>query len=172
MSKSPSPRGRQRSKSRKAGTNSRSRSKSPDGSSSFAPFGQDPAFDPNSKSTLEAAFVKMLTRGFDGEDEKAFKIPTFSDGTDWEAVVFELEINLEKFWTHKSELDIIEYLNGSPMICDDSYIKKADKMIYHALTTASKRESFARKAIMAAKHEDAVPKVSRNEGLKLFNMFN
>ena len=138
MSKSPSPRGRQRSKSRNAGTNSRSRSKSPDGSSSFAPFRKEPESNPNSKSNLEAAFVKMLTRGFDGENEKAFKIPTFSDGTDWEAVVFELEIDLEKFWKHKSELDIIEYLNGSPMICDDSYIKKAEKMIYHALTTDKK----------------------------------
>jgi transposase InsO family protein len=126
--------------------------------------------DANAK--LEAAFLKMLARGIDGEEEKAIKIPTFSDGTDWEAVVFELEINLEKFWKHKSELDIIEYLNGSTQICDIQYIKKADKMIYHALTTASKRESFARKAIMAARHEDAVPKVLRNEGLKLFNMFN
>ncbi len=83
-----------------------------------------------------------------------------------------MEINVEKFWKHKSELDIIEYLNGSTQICDIQYIKKADKMVYHALTTASKRESFARKAIMAARHEDAVPKVLRNEGLKLFNMFN
>jgi hypothetical protein len=178
MSKSPNPRGRQttRGGSRKAEdggigfqppkSTSRSRSKSPKEHSSSI----SPNLDTNAK--LEAEFLKMLARGIDGEDDKAIKIPTFSDGTDWEAVVFELEINLEKYWKYKSELDIVEYLNGSTQICDIQYIKKADKMIYHALTTASKRESFARKAIMAAKHDDAVPKVLRNEGLKLFNMFN
>jgi hypothetical protein len=167
MSKSPKPRGRQatRGRSRNADdegdgfqppkSTSRSRSKSPKEHSPFI----SPKMDANAK--LEAAFLKMLARGIDGEEEKAIKIPTFSDGTDWEAVVFELEINLEKFWKHKSELDIIEYLNGSTQICDIQYIKKADKMIYHALTTASKRESFAREAIMAARHEDAVPKVLR-----------
>jgi hypothetical protein len=37
--------------------------------------------------------------------------------------------------------------------------------------TAAKRESFARKMIMAAEHDDAVPQVKRNEGLKLFTLF-
>jgi hypothetical protein len=34
-----------------------------------------------------------------GEDEipKAIKIPQFSDGSEWEAVVFELKIKLEKY---------------------------------------------------------------------------
>ena len=50
-------------------------------------------------------------------------------------------------------------------------IDKADKMIYYALVTAAKRDSFARKQIMASRHVDAVPRVERNEGLKLFNLF-
>jgi hypothetical protein len=37
--------------------------------------------------------------------------------------------------------------------------------------TAAKRDSFARKQIMASRHIDAVPRVERNEGLKLFNLF-
>jgi hypothetical protein len=44
-------------------------------------------------------------------------------------------------------------------------------MIYFALVTAAKRDSFARKQIMASRHIDAVPRVERNEGLKLFNLF-
>ncbi len=41
----------------------------------------------------------------------------------------------------------------------------------YALVTAAKRDSFARKQIMASRHFDAVPRVQRNEGLKLFNLF-
>ena len=48
---------------------------------------------------------------------------------------------------------------------------KADKLIYNALVTASKRDSFARKQIMASRHPDAIPQVDRNQGLKLFNLF-
>jgi hypothetical protein len=32
----------------------------------------------------------------DEEDYKSIKLPVFSDGSEWEAVVFELKINLEK----------------------------------------------------------------------------
>jgi hypothetical protein len=48
---------------------------------------------------------------------------------------------------------------------------KADKMIYFALVTAAKRDSFARKQIMASQHVDAVPRVKMNQGRKLFNLF-
>ena len=107
-----------------------------------------------------------------GEDEvpKAIKIPQFSDGSEWEAVVFELKINLEKYWKH-NELDILEYLEGDDQNCDTKFIKKADKLIYSTIVNASKRESFARKQIMASQHEDAVPRVKMNKGRRLFQLF-
>ena len=118
-------------------------------------------------------FLDMLSKAKIKEDEdyKSIKIPPFSDGTEWESVVFELEVNLEKIWKYNDEMDIVEYLQGVPQYCDPKYIEKADKIIYYALVTAAKRESFARKKIMASRHADAVPQVERNQGLKLFNLF-
>ena len=98
-------------------------------------------------------------------DYKAIKIPLFSDGTEWEEVVFELETNLDRIWKHQKELDIVEYLNGTKFYCDQKWFDKADKIIYYILVTAAKRDSFARKQIMAARHVDAVPRVERNQGL-------
>ena len=122
---------------------------------------------------MEKAILKMLQKAsIEDEDySKSIKIPVFSDGTEWEAVVFELEVNLEKVWKYSSEMDIVDYLQGFTQKCDQEYIDKADKMIYYALVTAAKRDSFARKQIMASRHVDAVPRVQRNEGLKLFNLF-
>ena len=37
----------------------------------------------------------------DEADYKSIKIPQFSDGTEWDAVVFELEVNLEKYWKYQ-----------------------------------------------------------------------
>jgi hypothetical protein len=68
-------------------------------------------------------------------------------------------------------MDIVEYLNGKRQYCDQKFVDKADKLIYYALDTAAKRDSFARKQIMAARHANAVPQVQRNEGLKLFSLF-
>ena len=118
-------------------------------------------------------FLDMLSKAKIKEDEdyKSIKIPPFSDGTEWESVVFELEVNLGKIWKHNDEMDIVDYLQGVPQYCDAKYIEKADKIIYYALVTAAKRESFARKKIMASRHADAVPQVQRNQGLKLFNLF-
>ncbi len=64
----------------------------------------------------------------------------FSDGTEWEAVVFELEVNLEKVWKYSSEMDIVDYLQGFTQTCDQKFIDKADEMIYYALVTAAKKE--------------------------------
>ncbi len=93
-------------------------------------------------------FMDILSRILikNGADDafKLIKIPQFSDGTEWEAVVFELKINLEKHWKHV-EVDIQEYLEGDDQGCDHKLIEKADKIIYNAIVNASKRESFARK---------------------------
>jgi transposase InsO family protein len=118
-----------------------------------------------------AQFMEMIAKAsMKDEDSKTIKIPPFSDGTDWESVVFELECGLEKYWKH-DDLDIVDYLQGIKPNCAPELIAKADKIIYNALVTASKRDSFARKQIMASRHTDAVPQVERNEGLKLFNLF-
>jgi transposase InsO family protein len=155
--------GRSRSPARATGT------VSPGGSTSSTPL----VSGANLASNPIQDFLDMLSKAKikDDDDYKSIKIPQFSDGTEWEAVVFELEVNLEKYWKHESDLDIVDYLNGARVFCDQKFIDKADKIIYHALVTAAKRESFARKQIMASRHDDAVPQVKRNEGLKLFNLF-
>ncbi len=77
----------------------------------------------------------------DEEDYKSIKLPVFSDGSEWEAVVFELKINLEKVWKHSKEMDIVDYLEGIQQFCNSDIIKKADKIIYHAIVTEP-REKF------------------------------
>ena len=61
-------------------------------------------------------FLDMISKASIARDEesdyKSIKIPQFSDGTDWDAVVFELEVNLEKFWKYQTDLDIVDYLNS------------------------------------------------------------
>ena len=144
---------------------SKSRSTSPQRSSTTLP-------STNANAQFEKAFMKMFKNSLDDEEDyKSIKLPVFSDGSEWEAVVFELKINLEKVWKHSKEMDIVDYLDGIQQFCNKDIIKKADKIIYHAIVTAAKRESFARKQIMAAEHDDAVPQIKRNEGLKLFNLF-
>ncbi len=101
-------------------------------------------------------FLDMISKASIARDEesdyKSIKIPQFSDGTDRDAVVFELEVNLEKFWKYQTDLDIVDYLNGKRPYCDQKFIDKADKLIYYALVTAAKRDSFAREQIMASRH--------------------
>ncbi len=99
----------------------------------------------------------------DDKDYKFIKIPIFSDGSEWEEVVIELEVNLERIWKYQSEMDIIDYLNGVKFNCDKKIVDKAEKRIYYMIVTAAKRDSFARKQIMAARHIDAVPRVKQNE---------
>ena len=67
---------------------SRSRSASPPLCSSTVP-------STNTNAQIEKAFLKMLKLNMDdAENYKSIKLPVFSDGTEWEAVVFELKINL------------------------------------------------------------------------------
>ena len=53
-------------------------------------------------------FLDMLQKSSIKRDEeseyKSIKIPQFSDGTEWEAVVFEMEVNLEKIWKYEHEM--------------------------------------------------------------------
>jgi hypothetical protein len=83
-------------------------------------------------------FLDMLSKASITKDEetdlKSIKIPQFSDGTDWDAVVFELEVNLEKCWKHQNDLDIVDYLNDKRQYCDqNSLIKLINSFIMHLL---------------------------------------
>ena len=150
---------RSKSPTGKTLTPKHSRSRSPHGSSSTS-----------SGNHIDKAVIDLLMKAKMDDDEsdyKTIKIPLFSDGTEWEEVVFELETNLDRIWKHQKELDIVEYLNGIKFYCDQKWIDKADKIIYYILVTAAKRDSFARKQIMAARHVDAVPRVERNQGDKI-----
>ena len=135
MSTSPPSRGRSRtrSKSKQGKSPSRSKSTSPKGASTGSPKA-------DASKKFEKAFLRMIMK--DDDEEKSIKIPAFSDGTEWESVVFELEVNLEKVWKYKSEMDIVEYLQGITQFCDQKCIDKADKLIYFALVTATKRDSL------------------------------
>ena len=50
---------------------------------------------------IDQAVIDLLMKAKMDDDEsdyKTIKIPLFSDGTEWEEVVFELEVNLERIW--------------------------------------------------------------------------
>ncbi len=102
MSTSPQARGRSRtrSKSKQGKSSSRSKSVFPSGASTGSPT-------PDAKKKFEKAILRMIMKDED-EDQKSIKIPAFSDGTEWESVEFELEVNLEKVWKYKIKLDIVE----------------------------------------------------------------
>ena len=115
----------------------------------------------------------------DDKDEKSIvkimksTLPQFSNEADWEMAIFELGLILERVWPHADELDIIDYMTSSfhRRSFSGDMETRADRLIYFALTTASKKGSFAKLQIMASCHKDAVPCVMKNEGKKLYQMF-
>ena len=109
----------------------------------------------------EAAMVKLMKS----------TLPLFSNEHDWEMTSFELALILDRVWPHKSALDICHYLQTDYPHYDKDMEKRADSLIYFALTLAAKKGSYAKLQILAACHQDAVPCVMRNEGRKLYQMF-
>jgi hypothetical protein len=115
----------------------------------------------------------------DAKDEKSIvKLmkstqPKFSNEADWEMAIFELSLVLDRAWPHKDELDIMDYMTSSTF--HGSYSsdmqQRADRLIYFALTTSAKKDSYAKLQILASCHRDAVPCVMKNEGKKLYQMF-
>ena len=92
--------------------------------------------------------MRLLLKDSEDDDQKPIKIPVFSDGTEWDSVVFELEVNLEKIWKYKSKMDVVEYLQGETQTCDPKYILMADKLIYLVLRISygGKARKFCKKA--------------------------
>jgi hypothetical protein len=100
-------------------------------------------------------------------------LPKFSNDADWEMAIFELSLVLDRVWPHKDEMDIMEYMttpNWHRFVTEDME-DRADRLIYFALTTAAQKDSYAKLQILASYHRDAVPCVMKNEGKKLYQMF-
>ncbi len=121
--------------------------------------------------------MRDLHAEFGKKDDKAMvklmksTLPQFSNEHDWEMAAFELTLVLDRVWPHKQALDISEYLRTTYPHFDKDMGKRADSMIYFALTLSAKKDSFAKLQIMVASHPKAIPCVLPNEGKKLFQMF-
>ena len=113
----------------------------------------------------------------DYKDEKAIvklmksTLPQFSNEADWEMAIFELSLVLDRVWPHKDDLNIMEYMTNPSYHSHARMKLRADSLIYFALTLAATKDSYAKMQIMAASHKDAVPCVLKNEGKKLYQMF-
>jgi hypothetical protein len=100
-------------------------------------------------------------------------LPKFSNEADWEVAIFELSLVLDRVWPHKEDVDIMDYMTAPyhrRSITGDME-DRADRLIYFALTTSAKKDSYAKLQIVASCHRDAVPCVMKNEGKKLYEMF-
>ncbi len=109
----------------------------------------------------DAAMVKLMKS----------TLPQFSNEQDWEMAAFELTPVLDRVWPHKQVLDISHYLTSKYSHHDRDMEKRADSLIYFALTLSAKQDSYAKLQIMAASQPGSVPCVLLNEGRKLFQMF-
>jgi hypothetical protein len=115
----------------------------------------------------------------DAKDEKTIvklmksKLPQISNEIDWELSIFELSLILDRIWPHKDELDICDYMTSAfhRRSLSGDMEDRADRLIYFALTMCAKKDSFAKLQIVAASHKDAEPCVLKNEGKKLYQMF-
>ncbi len=98
-------------------------------------------------------------------------LPHFSNETDGETSIFELGLILERVWSHKDVLDIMTYMTNPAYHSNTDLRVRADHLIYFALTTAAKKDSYAKLQIIAASNRDSIPCVLPNEGKKLYQMF-
>ena len=96
----------------------------------------------------------------------------FGNEQDWEVAIFELRLVLERIWPHKDELDITKYMSEEwHTNYDPELQRRADVLIYFALTLATKTGSYAKLQIVAASQRESIPYVMINEGKKLYQMF-
>jgi hypothetical protein len=80
---------------------------------------------------------------------------------------------VDRIWPHKDEMDIMNYMTFFTYRASLSgdMEERADRLIYFALTMSAKKDSYPKMQILASCHKDAVPCVMKNEGKKLFQMF-
>jgi hypothetical protein len=93
----------------------------------------------------------------DAKDEKSFvklmksTLPKFSNEADWEMAIFELSLVLDRVWPHKEDLDIMDYMTAPyhHRSTTGDMEDRADRLIYFALTTSAKKDSYAKLGIMS-----------------------
>ncbi len=98
----------------------------------------------------------------DIKDEKSIvklmksTLPKFSNEKDWEMAIFELGLVLNRIWPHKDEMDIMDYMTSFTHRRSRSgdIEARADRLIYFALTTSTKKYSYAKMQILASCHEE------------------
>jgi hypothetical protein len=94
--------------------------------------------------------MKALHDELNVKDEKAMvklmksSLPHFSNENDWEMAAFELTLVLDRVWLHKHALDISDYLKTTYPHFDRDMEKRADSLIYFALTLSAKKDSYAK----------------------------
>jgi len=167
-------------KEAKVKSQSRSPSPTPSQTPSLAPSHQSSTRTIVSPSRFAQQKSSMsVEEENDEKDEKSIvklmksTLPKFSNETDWEMAIFELGLVLDRIWPHRDEMDIMEYMTSFTHRNSSSgeMEARADRLIYFALTTSAKKDSYAKMQILASCHKDAVPCVMKNEGKKLFQMF-
>ena len=158
------------------GETSASRSPSPTPSQTTILF-PPRMFPTRTGQQMQQTTIKSSEEDKDAKDEKSIvklmksALPQFSNETDWEMSIFEISLILDRVWPHKDDLDIMEYMTNPAYSSHTDFGRRANSLIYFALTTAAKKDSYAKMQIMAASHRDAVPYVPKNEGKKLYQMF-
>jgi hypothetical protein len=131
-----------------------------------------------SGSALQISHRQTLYDERDKQDDKAMvklmksALPQFSNEQDWEMASFELKLVLDRVWPHKQAMNISDYLQTTYAHHDRDIARRADSLIYFALTLSAKKDSYAKLQILAACHTDAVPSVMRNEGNFFFRCSN
>jgi hypothetical protein len=91
-------------------------------------------------------------------------LPSFSNEHDWEMAAFELTLVLDRVWPHKHALNITDYLTTTYSHFDRDMEKRADSLVYFALTLSAKKGSYAKLQIMEACNPNAIPCIMQNEG--------
>ena len=159
----------------------KSQSRSPSPTPSLAPS-QAPSHQSSTRTIVSPSRFAQQKSSMsveeenDKKDEKSIvklmksTLPKFSNETDWEMAIFELGLVLDRIWPHRDEMDIMEYMTSFTHRNSSSgeMEARADRLIYFALTTSAKKDSYAKMQILASCHKDAVPCVMKNEGKKLF----
>ena len=138
---------------------------------------RSPGVSLTSRADTSQRTMRDMQEELDTKDDKAMvklmksTLPQFSNEHDWEMAAFELTLVLDRVWPHKEVLDITQYLKTTYPHYDRDMERRADSLIYFALTLSAKKDSFAKIQIMAASHPTAIPCVLQNEGKKLYQMF-
>jgi hypothetical protein len=100
---------------------------------------------PQAGSAHQTSHTNNLQDERDKKDDKAMLklmksiLPQFSNEHDWEMASFELALVLDRIWPHKPDMNISEYLTAKYSSHDRDLERRADSLIYFALTLSAKK---------------------------------